>query len=80
MLVLPVLPGSLPAQHHDQRAVVILQGAHLLIIIIIIITAIIIIIIIIMITMLLTCSAHTALWLASPSQVPTPGSFSRVRI
>ena len=74
MLVLPVLPGSLPAQHHDQRAVVILQGAHLLIIIIIFI------IIIIMITMQVTCSAHTALMLASPSQVPTPGSFSRVRI
>ena len=29
VLVLPVLPGRLPAQHHDQGGVVILQGTHL---------------------------------------------------
>ena len=29
MLVLPVLPGGLPAQHHDQRRVIILQGTNL---------------------------------------------------
>ena len=29
MLILSVLPGGLPAQHHDQRGVVILQGTNL---------------------------------------------------
>ena len=29
MLVLPVLPGRLAAQHHDQGRVVILQGTNL---------------------------------------------------
>ena len=29
VFILPVLPGGLPAQHHDQRGVVILQGTNL---------------------------------------------------
>ena len=29
-MVLPVLPGRLPAQHHDQRRVVVLQRADFL--------------------------------------------------
>ena len=30
MLVLPVLPGGLPAEHQDEGGVVVLQGADLL--------------------------------------------------
>ena len=67
VLVLPGLRGLAP-QHHQQGGVVVLQGAHLAMLMYWRVGS------------LTSCSEQIATSLVSPSHVPMPGNFSRVRV
>ena len=68
VLVLPGLRGLAP-QHYQQGGVVVLQGAHLALVMMYC-----------QVGSLTSCSEQIATSLASPSHVPMPGNFSRVRV